>query len=105
MSRQLWWGHRIPAYSIVETDRTAAWIVARSEQEAYSIARKKYGHRVKLDRDPDVLDTWFSSAIVPFAAFGWPKHVREMKRYYYVIIYENFDIPRDIIISNEINKN
>lgn len=76
MSRQLWWGHQIPAYSVVDD---GSWIVARSEEEAYSIARKKYGDGVKLRRDDDVLDTWFSSAILPFTTLGWPKDVRNIK--------------------------
>lgn len=75
MSRQLWWGHQIPVYFVVHD---GSCIVARSEEEAYSMARKKYGD-VKLRRDDDVLDTWFSSAILPFTTFGWPKDVRKKR--------------------------
>lgn len=89
MSRQLWWGHRIPAYSVIHDDgkgdddcdvfstnsNNTSWIVARSEEEARSRAREKYGDTMSLRQDPDVLDTWFSSTIVPFATLGWPKNV------------------------------
>lgn len=92
MSRQLWWGHRIPAYSVNHGDNNnnnsgdndvfstssisnTSWIIARSEKEAYSRAREKYGDTVSLHQDLDVLDTWFSSAIIPFVTLGWPEHV------------------------------
>ena len=82
VSRQLWWGHRIPAYFVeVEgvplRDRSdpAAWIVARSEAAARTAAAAAHGvpeSAVKLSQDEDVLDTWFSSGLFPFATFGWP---------------------------------
>lgn len=88
MSRQLWWGHRIPAYSVIHGDdkvdgdnddifssNNSTWIIARSEEEAHSRAREKYGDTVSLHQDSDVLDTWFSSSIVPFATLGWPRNV------------------------------
>jgi len=52
-----------------------SWIVARSEEEAHRQARDKYGDVVSIQQDHDVLDTWFSSAIIPFAILGWPEHV------------------------------
>lgn len=64
LSRQLWWGHQIPAWY----DEAGQVYVARTEEEA----QKQAGEGVKLTRDEDVLDTWFSSALVPFSTLGWP---------------------------------
>ena len=68
ISRQLWWGHQIPAW-FTENDEV---IVAMSEDEALAKAQAKFGPDVQLRRDPDVLDTWFSSALWPFSTLGWP---------------------------------
>jgi valyl-tRNA synthetase len=68
ISRQLWWGHQIPVWY----DEAGAIYVARSEAEARAKARG-----AKLRRDPDVLDTWFSSALVPFTSLGWPEKTRD----------------------------
>jgi valyl-tRNA synthetase len=73
LSRQLWWGHRIPAW-YTEDGRT---IVARSEEEA----RAKAGTD-KLTQDPDVLDTWFSSALWPISTLGWPDETKDLKTFY-----------------------
>ena len=70
VSRQLWWGHRIPAY-LVE-GKSGEYIVARTEEDAYKQAKEKYGNDVILHQDEDVLDTWFSSGLWPFATVGWP---------------------------------
>ncbi|MCK4946489.1 MAG: valine--tRNA ligase [Alphaproteobacteria bacterium] len=78
ISRQLWWGHQIPAWYGPEK----SVFVAEKEEEAYAEAKKKFGDDVKLERDPDVLDTWFSSALWPFSTLGWPDDVEEVKRYY-----------------------
>jgi valyl-tRNA synthetase len=78
ISRQLWWGHQIPAW--YGPDRTI--FVAASEEEAKVDARAHYGRDVTLERDPDVLDTWFSSALWPFSTLGWPKQTRELAKYY-----------------------
>lgn len=59
MSRQLWWGHRIPVWYVEGSD-AADYIVARCEEDAYKTARAKYGENVKLIQESDVLDTWFS---------------------------------------------
>lgn len=75
ISRQLWWGHRIPAYCVTNKDVTT-WIIARSEKDARLMAEMKYGNDVEICQDSDVLDTWFSSAIIPFVIFGWPKSVK-----------------------------
>ncbi|MDE1151245.1 MAG: valine--tRNA ligase [Micavibrio sp.] len=78
ISRQLWWGHQIPAW--YAPDGTT--FVAETEEEAYAEARAKFGKDVTLTRDPDVLDTWFSSALWPFSTLGWPEQTAEVKRYY-----------------------
>jgi valyl-tRNA synthetase len=69
VSRQLWWGHRIPAWY----DEDGNAFVAETEDEAMGLAETQHGLLVKLERDPDVLDTWFSSALWPFATLGWPQ--------------------------------
>ncbi len=72
ISRQLWWGHQIPAWY----DDRGAIYVARDEKEL----RKKYPDKA-LKRDPDVLDTWFSSALVPFSSLGWPEKTRDLETF------------------------
>jgi valyl-tRNA synthetase len=72
ISRQLWWGHQIPAWY----DEKGNFYVARSEEEARSKAAVK--GRVTLKRDEDVLDTWFSSALVPFSSLGWPEKTKDL---------------------------
>lgn len=69
ISRQLWWGHRIPVYYV---NGGKEFVVAKTEAEAYSVAKAKYGNNVQLTQDEDVLDTWFSSGLWPFATVGWP---------------------------------
>ena len=84
ISRQLWWGHRCPAY-LVEVNgkegnpsKQEDFVVARSEEEAMEKAKAKYGEQasVKLIQDEDVLDTWFSSALFPFSTVGWPDETK-----------------------------
>ncbi|EXC20642.1 Valine--tRNA ligase [Morus notabilis] len=72
ISRQLWWGHRIPVWYIEGKDNEEEYIVARSAVEALKKAQEKYGKGVQIYQDPDVLDTWFSSALWPFSTLGWP---------------------------------
>lgn len=72
ISRQLWWGHRIPVWYIDGKDKEEDYIVARNTDEALEKAHKKYGKDVEIYQDPDVLDTWFSSALWPFSTLGWP---------------------------------
>ncbi|MBF23300.1 MAG: valine--tRNA ligase [Pusillimonas sp.] len=76
ISRQLWWGHQIPAW-YAEDGRI---VVARNEQEANNKAAAA-GITGPLTRDPDVLDTWFSSALVPFTDLGWPEQTPDLARY------------------------
>ncbi len=78
VSRQLWWGHQIPAW--YGPDKKV--FVALSEEEAKQDARGHYGKDVALERDPDVLDTWFSSALWPFSTLGWPDQTPELAKYY-----------------------
>ncbi|CAK9802615.1 Valine--tRNA ligase [Anthophora plagiata] len=87
ISRQIWWGHRIPAY-YVTIDGENEWIVARNKNDANIIAHNKYGSNIELCQDPDVLDTWFSSAILPFAVMGWPDQTEDFKRYYPLTLME-----------------
>ncbi len=87
ISRQLWWGHQIPAwYAVSETGGvitdTTPFMVARSEAEAREKAIALFGDTVQLEQDPDVLDTWFSSGLWPFSTLGWPDETPDFKRYY-----------------------
>ncbi len=78
VSRQLWWGHQIPAWYGPDGE----CFVAESEAGAQALALAHYGGPVELKRDEDVLDTWFSSALWPFSTLGWPEETPELKRYY-----------------------
>ena len=87
ISRQLWWGHQIPAwYAVSESDGeitdTTPFFVAKSEDEARIQAIEEFGADVKLVQDPDVLDTWFSSGLWPFSTLGWPENTAELETYY-----------------------
>ncbi|MGD2183565.1 valine--tRNA ligase [Lusitaniella coriacea] len=87
ISRQLWWGHQIPAwYAISETDGqitdSTPFVVAHNEEEAWEKAVSQFGENVKLEQDPDVLDTWFSSGLWPFSTMGWPQDTEDLKAYY-----------------------
>jgi valyl-tRNA synthetase len=85
ISRQLWWGHQIPAWYGPD----GAIFVELSEEQAAAAAAAHYGKAVELTRDPDVLDTWFSSALWPFSTLGWPEATPEVKRYY----------PGDVLVT------
>ena len=88
ISRQLWWGHRIPAWYTDEGEV----IVAKSEDEAKIIAKEKYGND-NISRDEDVLDTWFSSALWPFSTLDWPNDVNDLDRFYPTsLLITGFDI-------------
>ena len=78
ISRQLWWGHQIPAWYGPD----GKVFVALTEAEAQAEADKHYGKKTTLTRDEDVLDTWFSSALWPFSTLGWPNNTDALKRYY-----------------------
>ena len=95
ISRQLWWGHRIPAYYVKLVDEADAgvpgapsenmgrWVVGRTLEEAEAEAAKQYaGHKYELYQDEDVLDTWFSSGIFPFSVFQWPEENPDLEKFY-----------------------
>ncbi len=89
ISRQLWWGHRIPAWYGPEGEV----FVAENAEEAQRLAREQLGRDVELHQDEDVLDTWFSSALWPFSTLGWPEETKELKRYYPTdVLVTGFDI-------------
>ena len=89
VSRQLWWGHQIPAWYGPD----GQYFVAETEAEAAAEAKKTYGKDTPLTRDEDVLDTWFSSALWPFSTLGWPENTPEVKRYYPTdVLVTGFDI-------------
>jgi valyl-tRNA synthetase len=85
ISRQLWWGHQIPAWY----DRDGNVFVAEVGEEAARLAGERHGHPVPLTQDEDVLDTWFSSALWPFSTLGWPEATPQLKRYY----------PGDVLVT------
>ncbi|MFB2982596.1 valine--tRNA ligase [Microseira sp. BLCC-F43] len=87
ISRQLWWGHQIPAwYAVSETKGeitdSTPFVVAHTEAEAKEKATAQFGENVKLIQDPDVLDTWFSSGLWPFSTLGWPEKTTDLEFYY-----------------------
>jgi len=89
ISRQLWWGHQIPAW--YAPDGTI--FVAKTEAEAYTQAKAKFGENVVLERDPDVLDTWFSSGLWPFSTLGWPEQTQDFETFYPTsVLVTGFDI-------------
>ncbi len=85
ISRQLWWGHRIPAWFGPD----GQVFVARDAEEAAGLAREQYGRDEVLTQDEDVLDTWFSSGLWPFSTLGWPEQTPELARYY----------PGDVLVT------
>ena len=89
VSRQLWWGHRIPAWYGPD----GGVFVEESEAEALAAAKRRYGRAVELRRDADVLDTWFSSGLWPFSTLGWPERTPELARFYPTdVLVTGFDI-------------
>ena len=85
ISRQLWWGHRIPAWYGPDGEV----FVAHTEADAKAAAAAHYGHAEPLVQDEDVLDTWFSSALWPFSTLGWPDQTADLARYY----------PGDVLVT------
>ncbi|HIK24955.1 MAG TPA: valine--tRNA ligase [Thermosynechococcus sp. M46_R2017_013] len=87
ISRQLWWGHQIPAWYVVsetngEVRDETPFVVAMDETEARQKAIAQFGADIKLQQDQDVLDTWFSSGLWPFSTLGWPEDTPDYRRYY-----------------------
>ena len=99
ISRQLWWGHQIPAWYVLKQsedsiDQNTPYVVARNEKEALSKATKEFGSNLQLIRDKDVLDTWFSSGLWPFSTLGWPNiNDEDFKKWYpNSVLVTGFDI-------------
>ena len=89
ISRQLWWGHQIPAWYGPDGEI----FVAESEQDAHQAAKAHYGQDTELTRDEDVLDTWLSSALWPFSTLGWPDETPELQKHYKTdVLVTGFDI-------------
>ncbi|KAI7873510.1 valyl-tRNA synthetase [Mucor mucedo] len=89
ISRQLWWGHRVPAYFVNIEGEThdsiddEMWVSGQDEAAARAEAERKFpGKKFTLEQDPDVLDTWFSSGLWPFSIQGWPEQTFEMEHFY-----------------------
>ena len=123
ISRQLWWGHRCPAYLIKSkkgddkenTNEYSAesenWVVARSKKEAIAIATKRRGvsaDELVLEQDSDVLDTWFSSGLFPFSVFGWPDKTNDLEAFFPTHLLETgldilfFWVARMVMMSLEL---
>ena len=107
ISRQIWWGHRIPAWY----DDKNNIFVAENEKLALSMAKKKNKNKnFNLRQETDVLDTWFSSALWPFATLGWPKKTKEFSKFYPTsVLVTGFDIiffwvARMLMMGNYFNK-
>ena len=89
ISRQLWWGHQIPAWYAPDGEV----FVANDKKEAQLLAKRKFKKTILLKQDEDVLDTWFSSSLWAFATLGWPKKTYEIKRFYSTsVLVTGFDI-------------
>ncbi|XP_053493838.1 valine--tRNA ligase, mitochondrial [Ictalurus furcatus] len=114
ISRQLWWGHQIPAYRVtspLSPTQEEQWVWGRNESEARERAAVKCGvdpTAVVLTRDPDVLDTWFSSGLFPFAMLGWPEQTEDLKEFYPNTILETgsdlifFWVARMVMLGTEL---
>ena len=107
ISRQIWWGHRIPAWY----DDNGNIFVAENEKNAALLAKKKNKNKkFKLKQETDVLDTWFSSALWPFATLGWPNKTKELNKFYPTsVLVTGFDIiffwvARMLMMGNYFNK-
>ena len=117
ISRQLWWGHQIPAWYVLDDsqdsiEQNTPYIVARNEEDALIEANKKFGLNIKLVRDKDVLDTWFSSGLWPFSTLGWPNiNDPDFKKWYpNSVLVTGFDIiffwvARMTMMGNTFTKN
>eukprot|EP01025_Chloroclados_australasicus_P019338 TRINITY_DN20546_c1_g1_i1.p1 TRINITY_DN20546_c1_g1~~TRINITY_DN20546_c1_g1_i1.p1 ORF type:complete len:982 (-),score=134.55 TRINITY_DN20546_c1_g1_i1:260-2899(-) len=91
ISRQLWWGHRIPVWYVFESEQSAQnsedgrsnkYVVSGTQEGALNLARQKYGPEVVVMQEEDVLDTWFSSGLWPFSTLGWPQEIKDLETYY-----------------------
>ncbi|KAJ9120926.1 hypothetical protein QFC22_002861 [Naganishia vaughanmartiniae] len=113
ISRQLWWGHRCPAYLVtIEGEPTPdeadneSWVVGRTEEEAMALAEKKAaGRKFSIRQDDDVLDTWFSSGLWPFSIQGWPARTPDLQNFFPAQVLETgwdilfFWVARMVLLS------
>lgn len=112
LSRQLWWGHQIPAYHVniegddVERSEEELWVTGRTDEEAREKAEKQFpGKKFALKRDEDVLDTWFSSGLWPFSTLGWPNQTADLDKLFPTSVLETgwdilfFWVARMIMLS------
>lgn len=122
ISRQLWFGHRIPAWYVQlpgndttppggPSERMGDWVVGRSQQEAHAAAAKRFpGQDFTLSQDEDVLDTWFSSGLFPFSVFGWPENTPDLQHFYPTSLLETghdilfFWVARMIMLGMQLTK-
>lgn len=85
ISRQLWWGHQVPAFEC-EFDGRTVWVASHDDEEARRKAAKIFNASsnsgIRVRQDDDVLDTWFSSGLLPFSTLGWPNETNDLSRYY-----------------------
>lgn len=115
ISRQLWWGHQIPAYRVTlensKDTEEEQWVWGRNAAEAQQRAAVKFGvdpDAITLTQDPDVLDTWFSSGLFPFAMLGWPEQTEDLKQFYPNSILETgsdlifFWVARMVMLGREL---
>ncbi|CAF3598968.1 unnamed protein product [Rotaria sp. Silwood1] len=118
ISRQLWWGHRIPSYFIKSDDIPPGnniddqyWVSAHSYDEALEKAAQRFNvskEKIRLEQDEDVLDTWFSSGLFPFSSFGWPMETDDLKRFFPTTLLETghdilfFWVARMVMMSLEL---
>ncbi|KAH0535297.1 valine--tRNA ligase, mitochondrial-like [Cotesia glomerata] len=104
VSRQLWWGHRIPAYKCLGS-QNENWVVASSLAEARYVAKKQFG-AIEVQQDDDVLDTWFSAGLLPLSAMGWPDD--KYTKYYPLSLMETghdimmFWVARMVMLCSEL---
>ncbi|KAF7270781.1 hypothetical protein GWI33_016286 [Rhynchophorus ferrugineus] len=116
ISRQLWWGHRIPAYLCSKTDKDSetVWVAARNEAEAKLKASTLLNCQesdIVSQQDEDVLDTWFSSGLQPLSAMGWPEKNKELEKFFPVSVMETghdilfFWVARMVMLSTQLTGN
>jgi valyl-tRNA synthetase len=112
LSRQLWWGHQIPAYfvniegGVGDRSDNDTWVTGRTEEEAQKKAEQKFpGKKFTLERDEDVLDTWFSSGLWPFSTLGWPEKTLDFEKLFPTSVLETgwdilfFWVARMVMLS------
>ena len=116
ISRQLWWGHRIPAYKVLVKDGEKwidndVWVAAHNQEEAVKKGAEKVNmpvESIRVEQDPDVLDTWFSSGLFPFSVFGWPNETDDLKAFFPTTLLETghdilfFWVARMVMMSLEL---